>query len=592
MFLRSQLRKQDGKEHTYWRVVENQRLHDGRGVQRQVLYLGEVNDAQRATGRKTLAAHPTGSDATAQIARCPHDRPAPTADERVVRIRLDQLSLQRPRPWGGCWLALELYGQLGLDTFCAAHLPASRTGTRWDQILQVLVTQRWLAPGSEWQRHRDWFARTALADLLGGDFGLAEIHKRYPTLDQGLPLKEKLCDPLRDPGRDHFGAQSEVLLYDLTSTYFETATPEDPADPRRHGYSRDHRPDCPPVVLALVGTPASLPLACEILPGHTADTPPLQSFLEKIERRYGQAHRVWLMDRGIPTAAVLTQMRASEPPVNYLVGTPKGALTALEKALLDRPWETVRAGVPVKLLPQDGEVYVLARSAGRVDKERALRRKKLRRLRARRHELRRQRPERDQLLMARGAAKKAAGRFYALRNLTVPAVDRAVSAETFFFRCDRPRRRGVRRRAGRYLLRSHLPGRTPAELWTCDRQLVQVEEAFKNLKADLRVRPVHHQKMARLEAHIFVAFLAYPLHVCRRQRLQAVAGGLTSRAVLEQFCAVQMVDGHLPTTDGRTVILTRHTQSEKERQVLLEQLNLTLPAQPPPKISAAAALSV
>ena len=592
MFLRSQRRRKDGKEHTYWSVVENKRLHNGRIVQRQVLYLGEVNDCQRAAWRKTLTAHAPGSDTPAQIALFPHNRPAPEDDARVVRIRLDELSLQRPRQWGGCWLGLELYRQLGLDTFFAAHLPASRKGTRWDRILQVLVAQRLLAPGSEWHLHRDWFERTALADLLGGDFGLAEIHKLYATLDQVLPLKERLFDHLRARWHDLFGAKYEVLLYDLTSTYFETDTPEDPADPRRHGYSRDHRPDCPQVVIALVVTPEGFPLAYEILPGNTADHSTLPRFLEQIEKRYGRAQRVWLMDRGIPTQAVLTQMRESDPPVNYLVGTPKGALSALEKELLDRPWETVRAGVQVKLLPQEGEVYVLAQSDGRVDKERAIRHKKLRRLLARLHELRRQRPERDQLLMALGAAKKEAGRFYALLHITVPAAGQAVSAETFFFRFHRPRLRLVRRREGRYLLRSNLTGRTPAELWTCYMQLVQVEEAFKNLKGDLRVRPVYHQKLERIQAHIMVAFLAYTLHVCLRQRLQAVAGGLTPRAVLEKFCAVQMVDVHLPTTDGRTVILTRHTQPEKELQVLLAQLNLTLPSQPPPKITSAVAPAV
>jgi transposase len=588
MFLRSQLRKKDGKEHTYWSVVENKRLHDGRVAQRQVLYLGEVNDSQRASWRKTLDAHTPGCDAPTQIALFPHDRPAPTDDERVVRIRLDELSLRHPRQWGGCWLALELYRQLGLDTFFAAHLPPSRKGTRWDQILQVLVTQRLLAPGSEWHLHRDWFGRTALADLLGGDFGLAEIHKLYATLDQVLPLKEKLFDHLRDQWSELFGATYEVLLYDLTSTYFETDTPTDPADPRRHGYSRDHRSDCPQVVIALVVTPEGFPLAYEVLPGNTADNTTLKSFLEKIEARYGKARRVWLMDRGIPTEAVLEQMRQSDPPVNYLVGTPKGALSALEKALLERPWESVREGVQVKLLPQAGEVYVLAQSAGRVDKERAIRRKKLRRLLARLHELRRQLPERDKLLMALGAAKKEAGRFYALLKITVPAADQAVRAENFHFRFDRARLRVVRRREGRYLLRSNLTDRAPCELWTSYMQLVQVEEAFKNLKGDLGVRPVFHQKMERVAAHILVAFIAYTLHVCLRQRLRAVAGGLTPRAVLEKFSAVQMVDAHLPTTDGREVILTRHTQPEQELQVLLTQLKLTLPAQPPPKITATA----
>ena len=588
MFLRSQVRKKDGKTHTYWSVVENKRLHDGRGAQRQVFYLGEINDSPHASWRKTFEAHAPDSAATSQIALFPHDRPAPEGDDRVVRIRLDELSLHHPRQWGGCWLALELYRQLGLGTFFAAHLPASRKGTRWDQILQVLVTQRLLAPGSEWHLHRDWFERTALADLLGGDFGLAEIHKLYATLDQVLPLKEKLFDHLRERWRDLFGAQYEVLLYDLTSTYFETGTPDDPDDPRRHGYSRDHRPDCPQVVVALVVTPEGFPLAYEVLPGNTSDHTTLAGFLEKIEARYGQAERVWLMDRGIPTEAVLTQMRASNPPVNYLVGTPKGALTALEKDRLERPWETVRAGVQVKLLPQDGAVYVLAQSAGRIAKERAIRRKKLRGLLARLHELRRQRPGRDKLLMALGAAKKEAGRFYALLKITVPAPEETVTAKTFRFRFDRERLRVVRRREGRYLLRSNLTGRPPGELWTFYMQLVQVEEAFKNLKGDLRVRPVYHQKMERIEAHILVAFLSYTLQVCLRQRLRTVAAGLTPRAVLEKFCAVQMVDVPLPTTDGRRVVLTRHTQPEKERQVLLAQLKLTLPAQPPPKITAAA----
>jgi hypothetical protein len=590
MFLRSQTRKKDGKEHTYWSVVENKRLGDGRVLQRQVLYLGEVNDSQRAAWRKTLDAHAEGEAAPRQIALFPHDRPAPTDDARVVQIRLDQLSLQRPRQWGGCWLALELYGQLGLDTFFAAHLPASRKGTRWDRILQVLVTYRLLAPGSEWRLHRDWFECTALADLLGGDFGLAEIHKLYAALDRVLPLKEKLFEHLRGRWSDLFGAKYDVLLYDLTSTYFETDTPEDPKDPRRHGYSRDHRPDCPQVVLALVVTPEGFPLAYEVLPGNTADNTTLDGFLKKIEARYGKARRVWLMDRGIPTEEVLAQMRQSDPPVQYLVGTPKGRLSALEKELLGRPWEQVREGVQVKLLPQEGEVYVLAQSAGRLAKERAIRQKKLRRLLARLNELRRQLPARDALLMALGAAKKEAGRFYGLLKISVPAAGEAVTAVSFQFAFDRARLRVVRRREGRYLLRSNLTGRAPAKLWNFYMLLVQVEEAFKNLKGDLGVRPVFHQKIERIEAHILVAFVAYALHVCLRQRLRAVAGGLTSRAVLEKFSAVQMVDVHLPTTDGRTVILSRHTQPEKDLQVLLAQLKLVLPAQPPPKITVAAPL--
>jgi len=585
MFLRSQIRKKDGKTHTYWSVVENKRLHDGRILQRQVLYLGEVNDSQREAWRKTLDAFVEGEDTPRQIALFPHDRPVPVDDARVVQIRLRDLTLHRPRQWGGCWLALELYQQLGLDTFFAGHLPASRKGTAWDRILQVLVTYRLIAPGSEWHLHREWFQRTALADLLGGDFGLAEIHRLYECLDHVLPLKDQLFAHLRQRWSDLFGAQYDVLLYDLTSTYFEISVPESPDDKRKHGYSRDHRSDCPQVVIALVITPEGYPLAYEVLPGNTADKTTLRDFLAKIEARYGKARRIWLMDRGIPTEETLAEMRASDPPVQYLVGTPKGRLTAMESALLRVPWCAVREGIQTKLLTKDGEVYILAESLGRVQKERAMRLRKLRRLLTRLRELQEQAPRRDQLLMALGAAKAEAGRLYSVMKITVPAPREKTNPDTFHFRLDRAKLRTVRSREGRYLLRSNLKGRDTGELWNMYMQLVQVEEAFKNLKGDLAVRPVFHQKMERIEAHILVAFIAYTLHVCLRQRCRKVAGGLTPRAVLEKFSAIQMIDVHLPCTDGRKVILSRYTQPEKELQVLLQQLGMHLPEQPPPRIT-------
>lgn len=587
MFLRSQIRKKDGKTHTYWSVVENKRLHDGRIVQRQVLYLGEVNDSQREAWRKTLEAFVDGEDTPRQIALFPHDRPAPADDARVVQIRLRDLTLHRPRQWGACWLALELYQQLGLDTFFAERLDPSRKGTRWERILQVLVTYRLVSPGSEWRLHRDWFERTALADLLGGDFRLAEIHRLYECLDHVLPLKDHLFAHLRKRWSDLFGAHYDILLYDLTSTYFEIATPEDPDDKRKHGYSRDHRSDCPQVVIALVITPEGYPLAYEVLPGNTADKTTLREFLAKIETRYGKAQRIWLMDRGIPTEATLEEMRAGTPPVQYLVGTPKGRLTALEADLLKIPWSEVREGIQTKLLAKDGEVYVLAESLGRVQKERAMRRRKLRRLLARLRELRQKAPRRDQLLMALGVAKAEAGRVYSVMKITVPAARQKVTPDTFHYRIDREKLRAVRRREGRYLLRSNLTDRDPGALWNLYMQLVQVEEAFKNLKGDLAVRPVFHQKIERIEAHIFVAFIAYTLHVCLRQRCRGLATGLTPRAVLEKFSAIQMIDVHLPCTDGRKVILTRYTQPEKELQLLLQKLNLQLPPQPPPRISQA-----
>jgi hypothetical protein len=351
-----------------------------------------------------------------------------------------------------------------------------------------------------------------------------------------------------------FNARYEVLLYDLTSTYFESDPPDDPHDKRRFGYSRDKRADCVQVLVALVITPEGFPLAYEVLSGNVTDNRTLRLFLRQIERQYGKAERIWLMDRGIPTEATLAQMRTSDPPVRYLVGTLKGRLSQLETALLDQPWQQVRAGIEVKLLPQTEEMYVLAHSDRRVAKERAMRQKQLKRLWQRLHQLQGMRLIRDRLLLKLGAARQRWPA--AWRVLEV-----AVTAEGLLtFALDRAKLRQVRRREGRYLLRTNLTDRDPAALWDLYMRLVQVEEAFKVLKGDLAVRPIHHQLLPRIEAHIFVAFLAYALHVTLRRRLRDLAPGLTSRAVLEIFQTIQMVDVHLPATDGREVILSRYTQ--------------------------------
>ena len=286
------------------------------------------------------------------------------------------MRLCRPRQYGACWLAGSLWQELRLDRFWAERLPPNRKGTRWDRILQVLVTYRLIAPGSEWRLHREWFSNSAMADLLGSDFGLAEAHKLYACHDHLLAHKEDLFSHLVGRWRDLFNADFDVLLYDLTSTYFEINAADVPeGDKRRHGYSRDKRSDCPQVVIALVVTTEGLPLAYEVLSGNTADCTTLRTFLAKIERQYGKARRIWIMDRGIPTEAVLAEMRASEPEVQYLVGTPKGRLSRLEKALADKSWQDAREGVQVKLLAQDDELYVFAQSQHRIAKERAMRRR-------------------------------------------------------------------------------------------------------------------------------------------------------------------------------------------------------------------------
>jgi transposase len=371
-----------------------------------------------------------------------------------------------------------------------------------------------------------------------------------------------------------------LIIPDLTSTYFESDPPFPDGDKRRYGYSRDHRSDCVQVIIALVVTPEGLPLAYEVLPGNTKDNTTLKGFLDRIERQYGKARRIWLMDRGVPTEAILAEMRAADPPVQYLVGTPKGRLTRLEKALIAKPWHDARPGVQVKLLPQDSELYVFAQSADRVAKERAIRRRQLKWLWARLKQLAGMKLTREELLMRLGAARKQARTAWRLLAIKV-----AKDSATFSYRLDRDKLRQARRREGRYLLRTNLTDDDPARLWGLYLQLVSIEEAFRNLKGDLAIRPIFHQDQARIEAHIFIAFLAYCLHVTLDRRLHALAPGLTPRSAIEKFAAVQMIDLHIPTTDGRELLLTRYTEPEPELALLIDKLKFVLPAQPSPKIS-------
>jgi len=581
MFLRHTKRKKDGKEHRYWSIVENRRVGGGRVVQRPLLYLGEINDSQELAWRKSIAVLEEGAAAPRPLSLFPEDRcEGVLPDAAVVRLKLAELRLCRPRQWGGCWLAVNLWRELALDRFWAERLGPSRKGTRWHQVLLLLATYRLLAPGSEWRLHRQWFEGSAMADLLGEDVGLAEIHKLYRCHDRLLEHKQALFDHLVGRWRDLFNVSFDVLLYDLTSTYFESDPPFPEGDKRRHGYSRDHRGDCVQVIIALVVTPEGLPLAYEVLPGNTADNTTLKDFLARIVAQYGKARRIWLMDRGVPTEAVLAEMRAADPPVQYLVGTPKGRLTRLEKGLVDKPWHDARPGVQVKLLPQDGELYVFAQSTDRVAKERAIRRRQLKWLWGRLKQLAGMKLSREELLMRLGAARKQARTAWRLIAIEVAADSAALS-----YRLDRAKLRRARRREGRYLLRTNLTDDDPARLWGLYLQLVSVEEAFRNLKGDLAIRPIFHQDAARIEAHIFIAFLAYCLHVTLGRRLHALAPGLTPRSAIEKFAAVQMIDLHIPTTDGRELLLTRYTEPEPELALLLDKLKFVLPAQPEPKIT-------
>ena len=582
MFLRKTPRKKDGKTHDYWSVVENKRVAGGRVVQRHVLYLGEINSSQAAVWRKAIEVLDDDAGHPRTLALFPEDRCAGIApDTSVVQLRLSDMRLCRPRQWGACWLAGQLWRELELDRFWADRLPPSRKGTQWDQVLQVLVSYRLIAPGSEWKLHRDWFGKSAMADLLEADFGLAEAHKLYACHDLLLRHKADLFSHLMARWRDLFNANFDVLLYDLTSTYFEiNASEVAEGDKRRHGYSRDKRPDCPQVVIALVVTTDGLPLAYEVLPGNTADCTTLRMFLARIERQYGRARRVWVMDRGIPTEAVLAEMRGSDPPVQYLVGTPKGRLSRLEKQLLTKPWQKARAGVQVKLLAEDDELYVYAESVDRASKERAMRSRQLKWLWKRLRALAAMEIPREEMLMKLGAARSRAPTAWRLVDIEMDK-----ESSMFVYTLNRQKLRRIRRREGRYLLRTNLTENDPALLWQYYTQLVAVEEAFKNLKGDLAICPVFHQEERRIEAHIFIAFLAYCLQITLQRRLHALAPGLTARSALEKFAAVQMIDVHLPTTDGRELLLTRYTQPEPELKLLIQQLRLQLPPQPSPRIA-------
>jgi transposase len=585
MFLRSNTRIKDGKQHRYYTVVESRRLQSGKVVQRQVLYLGEINDSQQAAWRRTLEVFDEDDHRFTALSLFPEDRPVPADAIDSVQVKLSEMKLERARPYGNCWLGCELWRQLQLDRFWSGKLPPGRESVAWPQVLELLVVNRLIDPGSEFRVHRHWFDQSAMDVLLGQDFAVAEKDRLYRCLDRVLEHKQELFVHLQQRWKDLFDAEFDLLLYDLTSTYVEGEAEQNPK--ARYGYSRDKRPDCKQVVIALIVTPAGLPLAYEVMAGNTSEKTTLRGFLERIERLYGKARRVWLMDRGIPTEALLQEIRTSRQETFYLVGTSRAKVKQYEKRWLELPWHKVRESVEVKLFAQGGELYVLAKSEGRQAKEMAMRRKKLARLLRKLRAMRRSCPKRDQLLMRVGAAKTDAGRAFGFVKINLSQADQEVTKETFTFQLDKARLKETEMRDGHYLLRTNLVAEDPAVLWDRYVQLTQIEAAFKCLKSDLGIRPIHHQLEHRVDAHILIAFLAYCLTVTLRHRLRMQAPGLTPRAVLEKLAGIQMLDVSFPTTDGRRLVMPRYTEPNPEQALLLHQLNLVLPQQPPPRISTA-----
>src|SRR3989440_4774247 len=351
MFLRCHRRKKDGKEHRYYSVEEGGRLQSGRVVQRRVLYLGEINDSQQAAWRKTLEVFDEQQQRAMTLSLFAEDRPAPADALDTIQVKLGEMQLRRARPYGNCWLGCELWRQLELDRFWERKLPRSREDVGWPQVLELLVVNRLIDPGSEFRVHRQWFDQSAMDVLLGVDFAIAEKDRLYRCLDRILEHRQELFQHLQQRWKQLFDAQFDVLLYDLTSTYVEGAAELNPKAKR--GYSRDGRPDCLQVIIGLVITTEGFPIAYEVMEGNTADSTTLGGFLDRIEQQYGRARRVWVMDLGIPTQALLAELRASPRGIRYLVGTPRGVLKRHEQALLDRPRQKINEAVEVKLLPQD-----------------------------------------------------------------------------------------------------------------------------------------------------------------------------------------------------------------------------------------------
>ena len=619
MFLRANKRYKDGKVHRYWSLMESVRA--GRRVfQRQVLYLGELNDSQQAEWQHAVEAFDEKGRAR-QLKLFPEDRAPADADGQVVRIRMDALQVKNLRNWGEVWLGLELWNLLGLDEFWSSRLAPSRKGTDWLAILKSIVLYRLTDPGSELQMHSRWLAGTAVAELLG-DGALTARSTLYNCLDRVLwPLdewkkprtereksfKDELFHFLRERWAGLFDSTCDVVLFDLTSTYFEVdGTKALDSDLQRHGYSRDKRGDCLQVVVALVLTPDGFPLAYEVMPGNTSDKGTQMGFIRKLEAKYGKIGNLWLMDRGVPTEDTLAAMR--EGGYKYLVGAPRGHLKVIGDQLDKAEWKEVQPGIWVKSAQavddkgNKGDTFVLTRSAARSRKETAMRVRKIRgamktlfaidkrigRARWGKAEPSKQELTRDDLVARLAVAKSKAGRAWKMIRITMPKEGEKVTPETFRWHLDWERIREARAEdEGSYLLRTNLPDCDPATLWKKYMIQGEIEYAFRELKNDLGLRPVYHSLDDRIEAHIFAAFMALCLLTTLRAIARQHAPGLTPRQILDKFKTVKMVDVILPTTDGRIVTLPRHIEPKEDTALLIHQLGLTLPPQPPPRISPA-----
>jgi transposase len=589
MFLRSHQRTKDGKDHTYWSLVETVRTADG-PRQKTLCYLGELNSSARARWGKTIEVFNDEGEAQ-QLKLFPSHVEPPADDPQVARVLLNRVRLERTRQFGACYLGLELWKRLQLDRFFESTVDAHDADVPWSRIAAVLAINRLCAPGSELAVEERWYPSTALDDLLGIEEGKINDTRLYRCLDHILPQKTKLEQHLKQRYGELFGAEFDVLLYDLTSTYVEGAAEKNPM--MRRGYSRDHRPDCEQMVIALIVNGEGFPFSYETFDGNRADVSTMEAMLRMVERKYGKARRVWVMDRGIVSEENLQAIRRRGG--QYLVGTPRSQMKRFEEELLKDDWTQVRPEVEVKqvAIPQGEETYILCRTAGRKEKEKAIRN----RFSARMEEALKglAKTIATGRLKDRHKMERRLGRIQA-RHSQVNDLYDVILRDTpdgvrliWEMKADRKDWRELRE--GAYMLRTNLKADTAEQMWSQYMQLTEAEASFRALKSELSIRPLFHQKERRVKAHVMVAFLGYALwvtlkHVLKRRPAIVPAPSrsgvnhgepLSPMKALALLSMLQSADIVLPTTDGRAIRLRRVTEPDAEQKSLLRQLGLSLP---------------
>jgi transposase len=575
MFLRTHRRFKDGKDHTYWSLCETVRTPEG-PRQRILCYLGELNGRQEARWRKTIQVFNHEGEEK-QLSLFPSDHPSPEDDPNVVKIRLDRVAWERPRECGNVVMGLELWKRLEMDQFWEKALDEEPADIRWSSVAAILAVNRLLAPRSELSIEERWYTQTALDDLLGVPEEKVNTDRLYRALDLMLPHKEALEKHLRMKYGELFGADFELLLYDLTSTYFEGEAKANPQAQR--GYSRDHRPDCKQVIIALVVSEEGFPIAYEVFDGNRPDVTTLEEILEAVETKYGKFRRIWVFDRGIVSEENLEILRKHGG--QYLVGTPRSALRRFEKELLVEGWQEVREDVEVKLIsiPGDEETYVLCRSTGRKEKESAIHVRQIQRLERHLGKLSvriSQGQIKDDVKIQRRIGAILA-RHPQVADLYEVGMERSSGKLSLVWEKVKAKSQWAKLREGHYLLRTNLKEENPQKLWEKYMQLVEAEAAFRALKSELAIRPIWHHKESRVQAHILVAFLGYALWVTLKHSLKRAGLALSPMKALHVAGKVQSGDILLETTDGRTLRLRRISRLDQGASELFRALKIQIP---------------